>query len=93
VAFVPCDQAGLPDVASSKPSSIQPVMPPAMILTGRPSLARRRAPRAAPLQCGPAQVHDVAKFGVKAGVSIQANAVTENQKGACTCHKASSSLV
>ncbi|QYU68504.1 tripartite tricarboxylate transporter substrate binding protein [Leptolyngbya sp. 15MV] len=39
----------------AKPSSTHPVMPPAMILTGRPSRARRKAPRAAPLQCGPAQ--------------------------------------
>ncbi len=42
-------------VASSKRSSSQPVIPPAMIFTGRPSSARRSAPRAAPLQCGPAQ--------------------------------------
>mmetsp|Transcript_7057 Transcript_7057/g.30035 ORF Transcript_7057/g.30035 Transcript_7057/m.30035 type:complete len:853 (-) Transcript_7057:974-3532(-) len=41
--------------ASAKPSSSQPVMPPAMIFTGRPSFASRSAPRAAPLQCGPAQ--------------------------------------
>jgi hypothetical protein len=32
VTFVPCDQAGLPDVASSKPSSIQPVMPPGVFM-------------------------------------------------------------
>ena len=32
-----------------------PVMPPIMILTGRPRRARHRAPRSAPLQCGPAQ--------------------------------------
>ena len=30
-------------------------LPPAMILTGRPSSASRNAPLAAPLQCGPAQ--------------------------------------
>ncbi len=38
-----------------KPSSSQPVMPPIMSFTGRPSFARRMAPRWAPLQCGPAQ--------------------------------------
>ena len=42
-------------LANSKPSSNQPVMPPAMTFTGRPSRASRNAPRAAPLQCGPAQ--------------------------------------
>ena len=54
---------GLPDrklfhsgvTSSVKPSSIHPVIPPAMILAGSPSSARRNAPRAAPLQCGPAQ--------------------------------------
>ncbi len=44
-----------PARAKSKPSSSQPVMPPAMILTGRPSSASRSAPLVAPLQCGPAQ--------------------------------------
>ena len=48
-------QAGASLPASSKPSSNQPVIPPVMIFTGRPSCARRSAPRAAPLQCGPAQ--------------------------------------
>lgn len=42
-------------VVSSNPSSSHPVIPPAMIFTGRPSSARRKAPRAAPLQWGPAQ--------------------------------------
>src|SRR6266702_7294041 len=42
-------------VSSAKPSSSQPVTPPIMIFTGRPSFARRIAPRVAPLQCGPAQ--------------------------------------
>ena len=41
--------------ASLKPSSVQPAIPPAMIFTGRPSRASRSAPRAVPLQCGPAQ--------------------------------------
>lgn len=36
--------------ASANPSSIQPVMPPAMIFTGYPRRANRNAPRAAPLQ-------------------------------------------
>ncbi len=40
---------------SSNPSSIQPVMPPIIFLTGRPSRARRTAALSAPLQCGPAQ--------------------------------------
>ena len=38
-----------------KPSSSQPVIPPIMIFTGRPSRASRTAARCAPLQCGPAQ--------------------------------------
>ncbi len=42
-------------VANSNPSSSHPVIPPAIIFTGRPSSARRSAPRAAPLQWGPAQ--------------------------------------
>ncbi len=41
--------------ANSKPSSSQPVMPPIMSLTGRPSMARRTAALSAPLQWGPAQ--------------------------------------
>ena len=56
-----------PDVANSsghsesydgvnvKPSSIQPVTPPIIIFTGKPSRARRNAALLAPLQCGPAQ--------------------------------------
>lgn len=40
---------------NSNASSSHPVMPPVMILTGRPSFASRIAPRTAPLQCGPAQ--------------------------------------
>ncbi len=48
-------QAALSALARENPSSSQPVMPPAMIFTGRPSFASRKAPRAAPLQCGPAQ--------------------------------------
>jgi hypothetical protein len=58
-----CTRGGLVDrqghsttpLAKSKPSSSQPAIPPAMIFTGRPRSARRRAPRAAPLQWGPAQ--------------------------------------
>lgn len=42
-------------LSSSKPSSNHPQTPPAMIFTGRPKRAKRKAPRAAPLQCGPAQ--------------------------------------
>ncbi len=38
-----------------KPSSSQPVMPPIIFFTGRPSLARRMAAFSVPLQCGPAQ--------------------------------------
>jgi peptidoglycan/LPS O-acetylase OafA/YrhL len=40
---------------TGKPSSAQPVMPPSINFTGRPSRARRSAARSAPLQCGPAQ--------------------------------------
>jgi hypothetical protein len=47
--------SGLGSLSSAKPSSSQPVTPPIMSLTGRPSWARRIAPRCAPLQCGPAQ--------------------------------------
>jgi hypothetical protein len=43
------------DVVREKPSSIQPVTPPIIILTGRPNRARRTAALLAPLQCGPAQ--------------------------------------
>jgi hypothetical protein len=37
-------------LSSAKPSSSQPVIPPVMIFTGRPSLASLAAARAAPLQ-------------------------------------------
>jgi short subunit dehydrogenase len=40
---------------SGNPSSSHPVTPPDMIFTGKPSRASRKAPREAPLQCGPAQ--------------------------------------
>ena len=40
---------------SSKPSSFQPVKPPIIFLTGRPSRASATAALSAPLQCGPAQ--------------------------------------
>ena len=43
------------DAVREKPSSIQPVTPPIIILTGRPNRARRTAALLAPLQCGPAQ--------------------------------------
>jgi hypothetical protein len=43
------------DVVREKPSSIQPVTPPIIILTGKPNRARRTAALLAPLQCGPAQ--------------------------------------
>ena len=61
------DVQAKPDVANSsghsesydgvnvKPSSIQPVTPPIIIFTGKPSRARRNAALLAPLQCGPAQ--------------------------------------
>jgi hypothetical protein len=38
--------------STGKPSSIQPVIPPAMVLTGRPSCAMRSAARTAALQWG-----------------------------------------
>lgn len=54
--FTNGDQQGsYSPVAKAKPSSSHPVMPPVMIFTGLPSSASRSAPRAAPLQCGPAQ--------------------------------------
>jgi hypothetical protein len=43
------------DGVNVKPSSIQPVTPPIIIFTGKPSRARRNAALLAPLQCGPAQ--------------------------------------
>ncbi len=43
------------DGVNVKPSSIQPVTPPIIIFTGKPSRARRSAALLAPLQCGPAQ--------------------------------------
>ena len=43
------------DDVKVKPSSIQPVTPPIIIFTGKPSRARRNAALLAPLQCGPAQ--------------------------------------
>jgi hypothetical protein len=43
------------DEANVRPSSAQPVSPPIMIFTGRPSCAIFSAALSAPLQCGPAQ--------------------------------------
>ena len=43
------------DGVNVKPSSIQPVTPPIIIFTGKPSRERRNAALLAPLQCGPAQ--------------------------------------
>ena len=40
---------------SEKPSSSQPVTPPIIFFTGRPSFANRIAAFSVPLQCGPAQ--------------------------------------
>ena len=37
------------------PSSFQPSIPPIIFLTNLPKDAMRRAPRSAPLQCGPPQ--------------------------------------
>jgi hypothetical protein len=43
------------DGVNMKPSSIQPVTPPIIIFTGKPSRARRNAALLAPLQCGALQ--------------------------------------
>ena len=43
------------DGVNVKPSSIQPVTPPIIIFTGKPSRARHNAALLAPLQCGLAQ--------------------------------------